>query len=584
MELLADLDRLRQLDSIDGPAGRMLRTGASPSTTPTPGPPELDRYLITPTDVFQERAVWRARTPEGAVIHGPPGTGKSQVIVNIVADHLAREKTVLVVCQKKAALDVVSSRLKAAGLADLVLQVDDAEGDRRRVIETLRSQSESAPESVTARTQTAARIDALEAEFEIYARALFQTRERWGINYQTILARIARIERCEPDVRPSPRLRELLLDTAHESLQVLVESVRVVRRLFIEAQIWQNPWASDGQSLSGDRYECEEITRILGDVVQRCIEVDECTPESGPARAPLDGPFVRIVESCESLAGTWASVRRQLPTREATPTKLRIDAEEFTIASQFASDIARLEGRRLRWVFPSYRRARRELQSFQSARPWLCTDDAVIHLGAIRKRAQAAAAWANSLAAMAKWLSPACIERLHGDVREARATTPYLRSLVEYVPLLPALVRYRAAIASLDPLGCEVVAVLIKESAEPNLGWETIVKLSALLEWAAAAEADNPILRAKTPELYESDSQRLRELSVTKKRFEKAFIRSTWGARWPSVDHRWRHGLRFRGKNSSRLREVVEGGRNRGLLDVRPCCWRIREPSVRCSH
>ena len=44
------------------------------------------------------------------------------------------------VCQKKAALDVVSSRLRAVGLGDLLIQVDDAEGDRRRIIELLRDQ------------------------------------------------------------------------------------------------------------------------------------------------------------------------------------------------------------------------------------------------------------------------------------------------------------------------------------------------------------------------------------------------------------------------------------------------------------
>lgn len=571
MELLADLDRLRQFDRIDGPAGQMLRPVASRSVAPVLPPAEVDRYLVTPTDVFQEGAVWRARTAEGAVIHGPPGTGKSQVIVNIVADHLARGKTVLVVCQKKAALDVVSSRLKAAGLGDLILQVDDAEGDRRRVIETLRSQTEAAPESVSARAQTAARIDALEKEFESYARALFHARERWGVNYQTIISRIARIERSEPDVRPSSRIRELLLDATDEALQVLVEQVGVVRGLFVEARVWENPWAIDGQSLSGDRYECEEIDLILDRVVQRCIELDERTPESGPARAPLDGSLAKIAEACDLLARNWASVHRQLLAHEATPTKPRIDAEEFAAASGFADQIARFDDRRLRWVFPSFRRARREIRSFRSGRPWLSSDDAVTQLEALRERAKAAAAWVETASALEQWITPACIGRLHADVREARSTTSFIGRLRAFVHLLPALVRYRAAIAAMDLLGRAIVSVLIKESAEANAQWEGIVRLSALLAWAAAAESDNPILRAKTPELYESDSQRLRELSLRKKSLEKSFIRSTWAARWHGVDHRWRHGLRFKGKNSSRLREVVEGGRTRGLFDVRPC-------------
>ena len=45
------------------------------------------------------------------VIYGPPGTGKSQTIVNIISDALARKKRVLIVSQKKAALDVDYNRL-----------------------------------------------------------------------------------------------------------------------------------------------------------------------------------------------------------------------------------------------------------------------------------------------------------------------------------------------------------------------------------------------------------------------------------------------------------------------------------------
>ena len=45
------------------------------------------------------------------VIYGPPGTGKSQTIVNVITDALTKGKRVLVVSQKKAALDVVYNRL-----------------------------------------------------------------------------------------------------------------------------------------------------------------------------------------------------------------------------------------------------------------------------------------------------------------------------------------------------------------------------------------------------------------------------------------------------------------------------------------
>ena len=47
-------------------------------------------------------AVVASRTAPGLVVEGPPGTGKSQTIVNVVSDAIGRGETVLVVCQKQA--------------------------------------------------------------------------------------------------------------------------------------------------------------------------------------------------------------------------------------------------------------------------------------------------------------------------------------------------------------------------------------------------------------------------------------------------------------------------------------------------
>ncbi len=68
-------------------------------------------YTINKLDHTQEKAIERINNEGNMVIYGPPGTGKSQTIVNIISDALARKKRVLIVSQKKAALDVVYNRL-----------------------------------------------------------------------------------------------------------------------------------------------------------------------------------------------------------------------------------------------------------------------------------------------------------------------------------------------------------------------------------------------------------------------------------------------------------------------------------------
>lgn len=73
--------------------------------------PNTDIYAIHPLDFAQEDAIDKLNQSGNMVIYGPPGTGKSQTIVNIITDALCKNKRVLVVSQKKAALDVVYNRL-----------------------------------------------------------------------------------------------------------------------------------------------------------------------------------------------------------------------------------------------------------------------------------------------------------------------------------------------------------------------------------------------------------------------------------------------------------------------------------------
>ncbi len=70
-------------------------------------------YAVKMLDYAQSRVIEKVSENGNMVIYGPPGTGKSQTIVNIITDSIVKNKRVLVVSQKKAALDVVYNRLGA---------------------------------------------------------------------------------------------------------------------------------------------------------------------------------------------------------------------------------------------------------------------------------------------------------------------------------------------------------------------------------------------------------------------------------------------------------------------------------------
>ncbi|MBA1146676.1 DUF3320 domain-containing protein [Ectothiorhodospiraceae bacterium WFHF3C12] len=101
-------------------------------------PPE-QTFTPLPADSSQLSAVMAAAAGKDFVLEGPPGTGKSQTISNMIAQCLAEGRTVLFVSEKTAALDVVYRRLRDVGLGEFCLELHSSKARKLDVLEQLRS-------------------------------------------------------------------------------------------------------------------------------------------------------------------------------------------------------------------------------------------------------------------------------------------------------------------------------------------------------------------------------------------------------------------------------------------------------------
>lgn len=91
---------------------------------------------VVDADSTQLSAVASAMAGRSFVLQGPPGTGKSQTIANIIACALAKQRSVLFVSEKMAALEVVHARLRQAGLEDFCLELHSHKAHRKGVLES----------------------------------------------------------------------------------------------------------------------------------------------------------------------------------------------------------------------------------------------------------------------------------------------------------------------------------------------------------------------------------------------------------------------------------------------------------------
>ncbi len=71
------------------------------------------------------------------LLEGPPGTGKSQTITNLIAAAIAEGKTVLFLSEKMAALEVVKKRLTIAGLGDFCLELHSNKTQKKHVLDAI---------------------------------------------------------------------------------------------------------------------------------------------------------------------------------------------------------------------------------------------------------------------------------------------------------------------------------------------------------------------------------------------------------------------------------------------------------------
>ena len=360
-DLESSVETLLSHDLIAALAGDDEARGAIRERRPSVDPkspnyiPPADEFLVLDADASQNYAINAVLGGQDLVVKGPPGTGKSQTIANLISTLVARGKRVLFVAEKRAAIDAVLRRLEDVGLDDIVLDLHGGTGSRRVVAQALARALNT--NATIARGDHHALHRALEArreELNSRVDALHQHRLPWGLSVYDAQGRLLELENS---VDTKVRFRGAALDElgedayrqAREDLRTYVGlgglTLKRSGSLWAAAEVVSSDEAAGAQAL------VEELRRHTLPQTLRALEA--AAKATGLANA-------RVIADWDERLALWQGVQKTLEIFEPEVFKESRDELVATVAPLSAGAGTRASAR---LTSADYRAGRKHLKA-----------------------------------------------------------------------------------------------------------------------------------------------------------------------------------------------------------------------------
>ncbi|MGW1165168.1 DUF3320 domain-containing protein [Streptomyces sp. NPDC002550] len=217
-------------------------------------PPDADRIddvqlpeqtpLVLDADASQRQCIAAALDDRSFVMSGPPGTGKSQTITNLIAALMHAGRSVLFVSEKAAALDVVRNRLRGVGLGDFVMALHSGDTSKKAVATELARVLTTEARVTGAAEHELARARKLRTDLSAYAAAMNETREPLGRSLHDVLGRLVLLEQSDtPGLPLGAENAKVVRTLTAGGLQELAAAAQTVARAWRPAAEGESfPW------------------------------------------------------------------------------------------------------------------------------------------------------------------------------------------------------------------------------------------------------------------------------------------------------------------------------------------------------
>ena len=274
-------------------------------------------YHVMDADSSQIAVIEDIKMGKSLVVEGPPGTGKSQTITNIIAELLAADKNVLFVSEKMAALEVVKSRLDRVGLGDFCLELHSHKSNKREVLQELERTFSAHPPQLNQADSLFSQVDSQKAELNAYVDALHKPIGETGKSPYTLFG---------------------IRENARRHFENAGREMMAVR--------FNNPSQSDRGDWDAAKLQLENVATLLPHVMPIAEHPWRgCAPD---VITPLvEGEISTLIETCKNALGALEAAftslveicRLRLPDTPATLARARQGADVMKRAIPAARDM-----------------------------------------------------------------------------------------------------------------------------------------------------------------------------------------------------------------------------------------------------
>ncbi len=267
---------IRQIILRNGPQYNGLPTNIQTLELDQSLPPE-HMFQVVDADSSQLRAIAAVANSLDLVMEGPPGTGKSQTITNLIALALASGRSVLFVAEKNAALKVVHQRLVKAGLGDFCLELHSTKANKRAVVRELARSLDASLQAPTVSATAAQRLPTVRERLTEYVKDLHKPFSELNLSPYQVIGRYDAVINA-PRIKYEASIDSVSQEQMNQTLRELSELAEALKLI---GDPRSHPWRDTSkpyyfeEDLENVKEICEEILAQLEDIHQLSKQLGE---------------------------------------------------------------------------------------------------------------------------------------------------------------------------------------------------------------------------------------------------------------------------------------------------------------------